>query len=98
VPSGCKAAGRSLFILRNDAGNDERDKLTFKWLQGAETTPAELGSPDDATEYALCVRAGSSAATVAIPAGSNWAATGLSGFRYEDASGSAPPAARAGRC
>jgi len=91
VPSGCKAAGRSLFTLRNDAGNDERDTLTFKWLQGAETTTAELGSPDDATEYALCVRAGSSAATVAIPAGSNWAATGLSGFRYKDASGSGAP-------
>src|SRR5262249_4243022 len=24
-PAGCKAAGRSLFTVRNDAGNDERD-------------------------------------------------------------------------
>lgn len=91
VPSGCKAAGQSLFTLRNDASNDERDTLTFKWLHGAETTSGELGSPDDATEYALCVRAGSSAATMVIPAGSSWKATGSSGFRYKDASGSGAP-------
>jgi len=91
VPSGCKAAGRSVFTLRNDPANDERDMLSFKWLQGAETTTAELGNPDDATDYALCVRAGSSAAVVAIPAGPNWIATGLSGFRYKDASGSGVP-------
>ena len=91
VPSGCKAAGRSLLTLRNDAGDDERDTLTFKWLQGAETTSADLGSPDDATEYTLCVRAGASAATLAMPAGSSWTPTGLSGFRYRDASGSGAP-------
>ena len=91
LPTGCKAAGRSLFTVRNDAGNDERDMLTFKWLRGAETTTAELGRPDDATQYSLCVRAGSSAATLAMPAGSNWTPSGLSGFRYGDASGNGVP-------
>jgi cysteine-rich repeat protein len=91
VPTGCKAAGRSLFTVRNDPTSDDRDALTFKWLQGAETNTAELGRPDEATEYSLCVRAGASAATLAIPAGSNWTASGLSGFRYKDASGSGAP-------
>ena len=39
---------------QNDPGNDERDTLSFKWLQGAETTTAELGSPTMPRVFTLC--------------------------------------------
>ena len=92
LPTGCKAAGKSLLMLRNDATDDSKDKLTFKWLKGAATTPAELGSPESSTDYTLCLYAGSSSATVTIPAGSNWSPLGTTGFKYKEPSGTGAPA------
>ena len=91
---GCKAAGKSLLALKNNA-DDSKDKLTWKWLKGAATTLAELGTPTGATNYTLCVYAGSAAAIVAVPAGSDWQATGTTGFKFKDPSGTPDGAQKA---
>jgi cysteine-rich repeat protein len=90
--SGCKAAGKSLLLLKDNATDDSKDKLTFKWLKGAETTLGELGTPASTTHYALCLYAGTAVATVTVPAGANWQPLGTTGFKYRDPSGTGAPA------
>ena len=48
-PAGCRAAGKSLLLLKNDASDDSKDKLIWKWLKGAETSLADLGAPAGTT-------------------------------------------------
>lgn len=84
--SGCRAAGKSLLLIKNNA-DDAKDKLTWKWLKGAATTVGDLGDPTAASDYTLCLYSGTSAASLAIPAGPGWKAAGNSGFKYADATG-----------
>lgn len=84
--AGCRAPGKSLLLIKNNA-EDAKDKLTWKWLKGAATTLGDLGDPTAASDYTLCLYAGTGAATLAIPAGAGWQAAGSSGFKYSDASG-----------
>jgi hypothetical protein len=81
-------------ILLRDRLPDSRDRLTWKWVKGAATTPADFGDPTLATDYRLCVydATGDGAALIAaadIPAGGTcagtpcWKAT-TRGFRYRD--------------
>ena len=86
MPAGCKTAGRSLLLLKNNM-NDAKDKLIWKWLKGEETTLEELGTPTGATEYTLCLYAGSESAPVSIPPGSSWQTLGTKGFKFKDGSG-----------
>jgi len=86
-PGGCKAAGKSLLQLKNDPTDDAKDKLTFKFLNGAAIALAELGNPTAASDYTLCLYAGSASASVDLPAGSHWSAVGDQGFKYRDPSG-----------
>jgi cysteine-rich repeat protein len=83
----CRAAGKSVLLLKN-ASDDTGDKLTWKWLKGAETSVEDFGVPTDATDYALCLYAGSSSAKVAIPAGTKWQATGKKGYALRDSTAS----------
>jgi cysteine-rich repeat protein len=85
VPS-CKVAGKSILLLKNNS-DDGKDKVIFKWLNGEETMLAELGDPLTTTDYTLCLYAGSSAATIGIPAGGEWKATGSKGFKFKDTAG-----------
>jgi M6 family metalloprotease-like protein len=52
-PAACKAAGKSLLLLKNDPTDDAKDKLIWKWLRGEATVPGELGVPAT-TDYTLC--------------------------------------------
>ena len=85
-PTGCKTAGKSLLLLKNDS-DDARDKLAWKWLKGAATVIGDLGNPASTTNYTLCVSAGTAAASIALPSGPGWQAVGTTGFRFKDSSG-----------
>lgn len=86
VPAtGCRSAQKSSLLLKN-SGDNTKDKLVWKWLKGAETSLQDLSVPTGTTNYTLCVYAGTSAASVAIPAGSNWQPAGTKGFKYKDSS------------
>jgi cysteine-rich repeat protein len=89
--SNCKIPGKSILLLKNDATDDSKDKLTFKWLKGAETTLGELGSPTGTTGYTLCLYAGTAAAAIAIPSGADWKPAGGKGFNYKEATGTGTP-------
>jgi hypothetical protein len=43
TPQVCRAAGKSLLIIKNKSFND-KDKLIWKWLKGAATTTAEFAN------------------------------------------------------
>lgn len=83
--SGCRAAGKSLLLLK-DAGVDDADKLTWKWLKGAATSLADLGTPGAATDYTLCLYAGDGNPPETLPIGAAWSAIG-GGFKFQDAAG-----------
>lgn len=84
--TGCRTAAKSLLLLREDNGVAE--KLVWKWVKGAATTPSELGDPSATADYALCVYAGTSSLLLEaeVGAGPGWAALGSRGFKYFDSS------------
>ena len=85
-PSGCATAAKSILLLNNDAGDDAKDKLTWKWLKGSAIMLGDLADPTS-TDYVLCLRAGAGVASVVIPGGSSWQPAGSTGFKFKDPSG-----------
>lgn len=89
----CKSALKSLLLVKNDASDDTKDKLIWKWIKGAQTDVSEFGVPTGTTNYTLCVYAGTAAiidADVAsnVDSGSPlWTSTST-GFKYKDKPGS----------
>jgi cysteine-rich repeat protein len=86
--SGCHGAGRALLLLKQDAGDDGKDKLIWKWLKG--TTPSsDFGTPTATTDYALCIYTGPSHMLLAppldLPAGPQpWTPISTVGWAYDD--------------
>ncbi|HYD50928.1 MAG TPA: hypothetical protein VEB21_21405, partial [Terriglobales bacterium] len=73
--------------------SQSRKRLQWRWTSGDPTLLDELGSPDAATDYRLCVYRsdGGNAVPIgelAVAAGAAWQRRGQ-GFRYRDRSGSA---------
>lgn len=85
--TGCRSALGSLLLIANSE-RDAGDKLIWKWTKGTTTTLADLGAPATATDYALCLYAGSTAVALDVPAGSGWKPLGSKGFAFKG-SGSA---------
>jgi cysteine-rich repeat protein len=85
----CRTAKKSILIYKNKSP-DTKDKLIWKWLKGQSTTFAEFGTPTAATEYTLCLYAGTAAlgdATI-LPSATNWKVTGGNkGYKFKDKSG-----------
>lgn len=94
-PPGSKNHGRSMLLLKHDATHETGDRLVWKWLRGSgATTIDDLGDPTSTTQYTVCLYAGTSAATIALPAGANWQAA-AKGFKFKDPSGLPDGAQRA---
>ena len=86
MPTGCKGLAKSALLLKNNA-DDSKDKLVWKWSKGSATLPTELGDPTAATDYTLCLYAGSASAALALPAGSSWRRAGATGYAFSDRTG-----------
>ncbi len=92
---GCLTPGKSLFkITDKDAdGATEKDRLLWKFLKGPQTGQDDFGDPTGATDYRLCVYAGTSGAlalSASIPGGGFcaasdcWKTVGTKGYRFKD--------------
>jgi cysteine-rich repeat protein len=83
--AGCRTASKSGFLMKRGT-YPARDKLLWKFLNGASTSFAELGDPGATTDYLLCVYAGGTRfMQMEIPANAAaWATLGASGYRYSD--------------
>ena len=78
--SGCRAAGKSVLLIKGAAG---KEKIVWKWLKGVQTVdPSALGDPTASTNYALCLY-GFPVSQLEAPAGGKWSASGT-GFSYSD--------------
>ena len=82
--AGCASPGKSLLLLKDNA-NDDRDKLTWKWVKGTAAL-ADFGAPDTTDAYALCLygQGGALLTGAAVPAGASWRNLGPKGFKYVD--------------
>jgi PKD domain len=81
--AGCRAAGRSIFTIR-DPGVPSRRTLVWSWKR-AGTDLGDFGHPTSSTEYALCVYdAGGRAIATGVPPGAGWTSLGAAGFRLRD--------------
>lgn len=83
---GCREAGKSGFLVRDDMANDVKDKMIWKWLQGAATDVADFSDPRAGTTTALCIYAGTTLIDgIALPADStHWTAKGGQQFVFKD--------------
>src|SRR5262249_9838589 len=83
----CRTALKSLLQIRDNA-HDDKDKLLWKWIKGADTALADFATPTEATRYSLCVYKGALPALLAelaLPSGNSWTDKGDKGFTYSDA-------------
>ena len=96
----CKASVRpdQSFVLLQTSNNDNRDRITWTWKNGAATAVPELGDPPGGDGYTLCVydESGPAAALVfratvpgggACQTGPCWRPTGKTGFKYGNVAG-----------
>ena len=82
----CNAsAAKAQLQIKNDTGDDTKDKLKFKWLNGNTT----FDDPTGTNDYFFCIYAPTVVVEAAIPHGGPWAAAGSSGFKYTDNTGAA---------
>ena len=92
APLTCRTAAKSR-LLAQHAGDGSKDRLAWRWTQGASTSQMEFADPASSTDYALCVFEGLSPALIgqAIVAASatSWRTTGTTGYRYKDAAATA---------
>ena len=88
----CRSAGKSGLLVETFAAANS-DKLTWKWIKGQSTSELAFADPRSSATYTLCVFAGTSAAVVGYavipPDVAKWSAVGSTGFKYNDATGSA---------
>ncbi len=96
---GCRTpfvGGKGKLQLKDEIPNT-KDKFSWKWNKGSETTLANLGSPLTTTEYTLCLYDKSGAASTdklllpaLMPAGGDckgkpcWRQQSTKGFKYRD--------------
>lgn len=75
-------------IAISDAVPDTRDRVLWKWTNGAATSPAEFGDPLTSADYALCVfdqQGGEDhlVMSAVAPHGAKWLPN-ATGFKYKD--------------
>jgi hypothetical protein len=96
-PSACKGAGKSMLHLKSTP-NQARDRLTFRWQNGAGISLAELSDPRTDADYALCVYGGPDSTPLAqlvVPADDlKWTARSPTRYSYKDATGAADGATK----
>jgi hypothetical protein len=85
----CRDAAKSKLLIVD--GDDDRDKLLWKWLRGASTSQPEFADPSATASYRLCLFAGTSAVLAAAEIGADpqtWSGIGDTAFIYDDADAS----------
>ena len=82
-----------MLTLKDNADDDAKDQLLWKWQKGQSTALADFGAPQTTADYTLCLFAGTASAVLAVasvPAdGVKWQPAGSKGFKYADKLGAA---------
>jgi len=90
VDMGCRSAGKSLMLLKNNT-DDNKDKLLWKWIKGQATNQGELSDPTVSATYRFCVydASGFLLGASVPPSAANWSEISDKGYKYNDTGGSA---------
>jgi hypothetical protein len=86
---------KALLLLKDDAADNARDKLIWKWIKGEKTDFVDFGAPLATDDYTLCIyeAAGGQPSlllSATAPAGGQcagrncWKALSTKGFKYKD--------------
>ena len=84
----CSLPGKGIVVLRDNA-NDDKNKLTWKWLKG-DTPFADFGDPIGTHTYALCIYdkvadTPTLVSEIVVPPSINWGVRGADkGYKYKD--------------
>lgn len=84
--TGCLSSAGSILALKDNAGDDGKDKLLWKWIHGDALTQGQLADPMVDASYALCLYAGPTNAPIGhaiLPPGSDWGAIGDKGYKFK---------------
>lgn len=54
-PIGCRQAGNSVLVLRDEVDNPAKNKMVWRWAKRPEQSLPDFGDPTLRTGYALCV-------------------------------------------
>jgi hypothetical protein len=87
--AGCLTPGKSLLLIKDNASDDTKDKLVWKWLKGEAVDQSELADPTSSDSYALCVYAGPTDTLIAdaeLPGGASWSPVGSKGYKFKGTS------------
>jgi hypothetical protein len=81
---GCQAGPKGRITLRKNATDNSKDKLIWKWQNGT-IAAADIPSPIDQTDLALCVYDQTGLVLGgSLAKGTLWSANGKGNFRYKD--------------
>lgn len=87
----CRAATKSLFLVKDNLSDDTKDKTIFKWIKGDQTDQSEFANPTSTATYAVCVyENGALSYSMIIPPGTpEWSQISTKGYKYKDLTGGA---------
>jgi hypothetical protein len=93
----CSDSLKGQLQLGDNADDDAKDKLIWKFLGGPALEQADFGDPTSDASYALCIYDdGVLKVEVRIPAdNTKWSEVGAKGYKYKDGSGTPDGATKA---
>lgn len=89
--AGCRTSTKSLLIVKDNASDDTKDKIIWKWIKGASTTQSEFGNPTSTSATGFCIyENGALIANAVVPPDlSKWQTISTKGYKYKDSAGAA---------
>jgi hypothetical protein len=91
APPVCETSTKSSLVLMDLSPDANRDTLKWTYQGGASiVTQSQLGDPTSGTVYNLCLYHGSTLrSAIRLSDPSKWSASGTTGYKYKDSTGSA---------
>ena len=93
VPTvGCKTAIKASLQIKDDATDNTKDRLKWRWIKGEQVDQVELGSPATLATYTLCIYDSTAgvdalATEVTINPNTGWQDKDPKGWNYKDTAG-----------
>jgi hypothetical protein len=86
---GCKTALKISFQIKDNATDDTKDQLKWKWIKGQTVAQGDLGNPDTTATYRLCIYDSTASVdtlvgSVTIDPNPSWQDKDPAGWKYVD--------------
>ena len=85
---GCKTAGKSILVVKDNTSDATKNKLVWKWIKGQSTTQAQFGDPTvpvTGANIALCLYDnGALEGSTLVAPGAGWSVISTKGWKFKD--------------